>query len=51
MVAALTEKGMEINDIDDVGAFRAKVGPVYERFEPTIGKDLLESALQAVSSN
>lgn len=51
IVAALTEKGMEINDIEDVGAFRAKVGPVYERFEPTIGADLLERALQAVSSN
>ncbi len=51
VVAALQEKGMEINDIDDVGAFRAKVGPVYDRFEPTIGTELLESALQAVSSN
>lgn len=51
VVAALVEKGMEINEIDDVGAFRAKVGPVYERFEPTIGADLLESALQAVASN
>ena len=51
VVSALEEKGMEINEIDDVGAFRAKVGPVYERFEPTIGEELLESALQAVSSN
>lgn len=50
-VAALQAKGMEVNDIDDVAAFRAKVGPVYERFEPTIGTELLENALQAVSSN
>ena len=42
---------MEINEIDDVGAFRAKVGPVYERFEATIGEELLDSALQAVSSD
>ena len=51
VVAALKEKGMEINDIDDVGAFRAKVGPVYERFAPTIGQELLDRALAAVSSN
>ena len=51
VVAALNEKGMEINEIEDVGAFRAKVGPVYERFEATIGEELLESALQAVSSD
>ena len=51
VVAALKEKGMEINDIDDVGAFRAKVGPVYERFKPTIGAELLARALDAVSQN
>jgi len=51
VVAALEEQGMKINDIDDVGAFRAKVGPVYERFEPTIGSALLDTALDAVSSN
>ena len=51
VVQALVDKGMEINSIDDVGAFREKVGPVYKRFEPTIGADLLNSALEAVSSN
>ncbi|MCM2561689.1 TRAP transporter substrate-binding protein [Lutimaribacter sp. EGI FJ00015] len=51
VIKSLEEKGMEINDIEDVGAFRAKVGPVYERFEPTIGSDLLDQALQAVSSD
>ncbi|MCE0507308.1 TRAP transporter substrate-binding protein [Roseivivax sp. GX 12232] len=50
VVAALKDKGMEINDIDDVSAFRAKVAPVYERFAPTIGQELLDSALQAVST-
>lgn len=51
VAAALVAKGMTINDIDDVGAFRAKVAPVYQRFEPSIGADLLNRALQAVSSN
>ena len=50
VVAALMEKGMQINDIDDVAAFRAKVGPVYEQFKPTIGADLLDSALNAVAN-
>ena len=49
MVEALTAAGMQINDIEDVGAFRAKVAPVYEQFESTIGKDLLDRALAAVS--
>ncbi|TFL19455.1 DctP family TRAP transporter solute-binding subunit [Jannaschia formosa] len=50
VVAALKAKGMEINDIEDVAAFRAKVGPVYERFEPTIGADLMQAALDAVAA-
>lgn len=49
VVQSLQDKGMEINDIDDVGAFRARVGPVYERFEPAIGSDLLNAALAAVA--
>jgi tripartite ATP-independent transporter DctP family solute receptor len=49
VVAALQEKGMEINDIDDVDAFRERVAPVYERFEPTIGAELLNDALNAVA--
>lgn len=49
VVEALSEKGMEINDIDDVSAFRARVAPVYEQFEPTIGSELLQSALDAVA--
>lgn len=51
VVAALKEAGMKINEIDDVGAFRAQVGPVYERFEPTIGEELMQRALDAVGSN
>lgn len=51
VVQMLLDKGMEINDIEDVGAFRTKVAPVYEKFESAIGKDLLDRALQAVSSN
>ena len=51
VIAALTEAGMEINDIENVGAFRAEVTSVYERFEDSIGKDLLDRALSAVAGN
>jgi len=51
VVAALRDKGMEINDIEDVAAFRARVGPVYDRFAPTIGSDLLNAALDAVAAD
>ncbi|MBV1895202.1 MAG: TRAP transporter substrate-binding protein [Rhodobacteraceae bacterium] len=51
VITALTDAGMEINDIEDVGAFRDKVGPVYERFEDSIGSELLAQALSAVATN
>jgi tripartite ATP-independent transporter DctP family solute receptor len=51
VVAALTDAGMEINEIEDVGAFREAVGPVYLRFEESIGADLMQRALDAVATN
>jgi tripartite ATP-independent transporter DctP family solute receptor len=51
VIAALTDAGMEINDIENVDAFRAKVGPVYERFESSIGSELMAKALAAVKTN
>lgn len=51
VVAALVAAGMEINEIDDVGAFRARVAPVYEQFEGSIGGELMNAALDAVSTN
>lgn len=51
VVAALTKAGMEVNEIEDVAAFRARVAPVYERFEESIGSDLMNAALDAVATN
>ncbi len=51
VVTELKDAGMEINDIEDVGAFRAEVGPVYERFEESIGSELLARALADVATN
>ncbi|NNU79056.1 TRAP transporter substrate-binding protein [Halovulum dunhuangense] len=51
VVDALTGAGMEVNEIEDVTAFRARVAPVYEQFESSIGSDLMNAALDAVSTN
>lgn len=51
VLIALTKAGMEINEIEDVNAFRAQVGPVYDRFEESIGSDLLARARAAVATN
>ncbi len=50
VVTALAAAGMQINEIDDVGAFRARVAPVFEQFEASIGSDLMNAALAAVSA-
>lgn len=48
LAASLEEKGMIVNDIVDVAAFREKVQPLYEEFKPAIGGDILDSALAQV---
>ena len=42
--------GMKVNDIQDVSAFRAKVKPVYAEYRDQIGADLVDQALDQVSS-
>lgn len=44
----LANKGMKINKIKDPAAFRAKVGPVYDEFKPSIGADIMDQVLAAV---
>lgn len=51
VVGALTAAGMEVNEIEDVAAFRARVAPVYGQFEESIGSDLMNAALDAVATN
>lgn len=48
MVAALQAKGMKVNTIADVAAFRTSVAPVYERFRASIGPALMNQALAQV---
>jgi TRAP-type C4-dicarboxylate transport system substrate-binding protein len=48
LVTALQAKGMAVNTISDPAAFRKSVAPVYEKFRPSIGADLLNMALEQV---
>ncbi len=49
LVADLKERGMTVNDVEDVAAFREKVKPVYEEFRDDIGPELMDATLAAVS--
>ncbi len=48
LVTALQAKGMAVNTISDPAAFRKSVAPVYEKFRPSIGAELLNMALEQV---
>ncbi|HSV46583.1 MAG TPA: TRAP transporter substrate-binding protein [Ramlibacter sp.] len=48
MIGILKGKGMQVNEVSDPAAFRKAVAPVYEKFRPSIGSDLLNAALEQV---
>lgn len=48
MIAVLQGKGMQVNKVDDPAAFRKAVAPVYDKFKPGIGPELLNAALEQV---
>lgn len=48
LVTMLADKGMTVNEVSDMGQFRDQVKPVYEKFRPQIGTDLLDNALARV---
>ena len=41
MLAKLTEKGMQVNEVDKA-AFKAAVQPVWKDYESVFGKDLMD---------
>jgi tripartite ATP-independent transporter DctP family solute receptor len=41
----LRAKGMEFNEVDDIGTFQAKAKPVYKQYEPIVGADLIQAIL------
>lgn len=48
LVGALEKKGMKVNAVADIVPFRNSVKPVYEKFKPSIGADLMNEVLAAV---
>lgn len=46
----LQKAGMQVNEIEDVSAFRKAVKPVYDQYSESIGPKLLESALDQVGN-
>ena len=43
----LKSKGMEFNEVDDIGLFQAKAKPVYKQYESTVGADLIQAIIDA----
>jgi tripartite ATP-independent transporter DctP family solute receptor len=48
LVGALEKKGMKVNVVADIVPFRNSVKPVYEKFKPTIGAEVMNDVLAAV---
>ncbi|WP_336367836.1 TRAP transporter substrate-binding protein [Marinobacter sp. C2H3] len=45
----IKDAGMEVNEVDSVDAFRAKVSGVYDEYRSKIGADIVDAALKQVS--
>jgi tripartite ATP-independent transporter DctP family solute receptor len=43
----IEEKGVRINKVDDINAFRERVKPVYEKYDKELGGNLIKQALDA----
>ena len=43
----LKEKGMEFNEVDNIGEFQAKATPLYKEYEPIVGADLIQAIIDA----
>ena len=48
LIGKLEDEGMQVNQVENPGAFRDKVKPVYDRFKDEIGADLMEDILSRV---
>lgn len=46
----LREAGMQVNKVEDIGAFRKAVKPVYDEYRKSIGPELVDKALEQVGS-
>jgi len=48
LLAGLQKKGMTVNSVGDVAAFRQSVQPIYDKARKTVGDALVNQALDAV---
>jgi TRAP-type C4-dicarboxylate transport system substrate-binding protein len=48
LLSGLQKKGMTVNSVGDVAAFRQSVQPIYEKARKTVGDTLMNQALDAV---
>jgi TRAP-type transport system periplasmic protein len=48
-IAALKEKGMEVNKVGGLTAFRDKMRPVYDEYRPKIGAELMDQWMAALA--
>ncbi len=48
LLAGLTQKGMTVNNVSNVPAFRTAVQPIYDKARATVGDPLMNQALNAV---
>ena len=47
-VGVLEKKGVKVNVVTDIASFRPLMKPVYDKYRPLIGADLMDQALGAV---
>lgn len=48
LLAGLEQKGMKVNQVSDVAAFRKAVQPIYDKAKKSVGEPLVNQALDAV---
>jgi tripartite ATP-independent transporter DctP family solute receptor len=48
---ALMERGMQVNEVTDHGAFRERMGPVYDAYRDAVGGDILDAALSQLGED
>lgn len=48
LTANLEKKGMKVNRVNDMAAFRDAMKPVYEKYRSRVGEDMMDGVLAAV---
>jgi TRAP-type C4-dicarboxylate transport system substrate-binding protein len=43
----IEEKGVKVNKVDDINAFRERMKPVYEKYDKELGGNLIKQTMDA----